>query len=592
MAPLLSKAQVDSTLKPFYHGVASGDPMTNQVILWTKVTRDSTVTSGDPIEVQWRIATDTGMTNIINSGTGNAVESEDYTFKVDVTGLSANQCYYYDFFALGKYSIRGRTFTAPSGDIDSLRFAVVSSASYAHGYFNAYDRLRERNDFGAVIHLGNYIYEYGDGEFGNTRMYNPSTEVISISDYRERHAYYKLDSSLMRLHQQYPFIAIWADNDAANKAYKDGAENHNSGTEGTWEARKSNAKRAYFEYMPVRSPGLDSVGYRKIQYGDLVQFYMLDTGLEGKTENEGDPTNTSNTMLGSEQFDWLTSSLKNSTTQWNVLGQQMLMTTVDINPLPFGGPTYLDDEQWDGYQVERTKLYDSVLTNNIPNLITLSGDLASSWASDLPTSTYNSSTGAGSAGVEFSVSSVSSVTPTISVDASTIKSLNGHAKYVSLDKNGYMILDVNKTRTQCDWYHINTIDSVTSIENFEEGWFTGDGTRYLTQASDSSTANSQYGKTPAPYLPKESIINGTIENDFRNTVFVYPNPIDGDFSIDLGNEYHNVAVKILDLNERIILSKRVINSRYINLTLEEPAGIYLLQIETPKNQASIKIIKE
>lgn len=711
-----SFAQLAPELEPFYHGVASGDPTTDRVILWTKVTPDGTVNPGDPIPVLWRIATDTAMTNIVNNGAGNALQSKDYTFKIDATGLTPGACYFYDFYALGKYSLRGRTFTAPTGDIDSLRFAVASSASYEHGYFNIYKHLLERNDFEAVIHLGNYIYEYGAGE--NTagiagRDYTPANEIISIADYRDRHAHYKLDADLRLLHQQYPFITVWNDHESANDAYNDGAQNHTEGAEGTWVDRKANAQQVYHEYMPIRTTMGSTSSYRELQYGDLLNFFMLDTRLEDKPQPDWNLANDPNrSILGATQFDWLTAGLRNSATQWNVLGQQMRMSPFDINPLPFG-QQYGDASQWDGYAAERTKLYDSIFANNIQNMVVLSGDLGGSWADDLPTATYNSSTGAGSAGVEFGVPSVTA--PTSSAASSTgapvLLSTNSQLKYAELSKLGYIILDVNKIRTQSDWYHIDSVVVNTSNETFASGWFTNDGSRHLTQAGGPSVASNQYGKTFAPALPivanfnsydtltvgacssytspsgnyvwttsntyadtipntigGDSILTinltvttinvsvtqvqevltadagsssyqwlncpsltaisgatnqsytatangdyavivsnngcsdtsacftvstiGIVENSFGNAFNVYPNPTNGDFSIDLGANFETATVNLTNLNGQLIRSVNYSDSQLLNMTLTEPTGVYLLIVESGEFKAVIRLVKD
>lgn len=281
------QSHFDQNLAPFYHGVASGDPLASQVILWTRITPD---TPGD-VEVIWQIATDPQMQKIVNSGVVVTNEAKDYTVKVDADGLQPATTYYYHFSALGKNSLTGRTRTAPTANVDNLRFAVVSCSNYQNGYFNAYGNIAERNDIDAVIHLGDYIYEYATGEFGYSdkigRTHQPSNEIITLEDYRIRYSYYRLDPKLRRLHQQLPFITVWDDHEFANDAYKDGAQNHQS-NEGNWGTRKGNAFKAYFEWMPVRTNTLASNRiYRKISYGNLVDLIMLDTRIEGREEQAG-----------------------------------------------------------------------------------------------------------------------------------------------------------------------------------------------------------------------------------------------------------------------------------------------------------------
>ncbi|HYF01805.1 MAG TPA: alkaline phosphatase D family protein, partial [Patescibacteria group bacterium] len=293
----------DEKLKPFYHGVASGDPVQDRVIIWTRVTPE---TEGD-VQVFWRMATDTALKNIVAKGLFTTGQSRDYTVKIDVGGLQPNTTYYYGFTALGRNSLTGRTKTAPV-TTDRLRFAVVSCSNYQQGFFNAYGRIAERNDLDAVIHLGDYIYEYEEGGFGYNdkaqRGHEPKHEIVTQSEYRIRHSFYKLDPDLRRIHQQHPFIAVWDDHETANDAYKDGAQNHQSDKEGDWQQRKVAGKNAYMEWMPIREQ--ESRIYRTLNYGNLAELIMLDTRLEGRQKQADSATDPSlndpnRTMLGTEQ---------------------------------------------------------------------------------------------------------------------------------------------------------------------------------------------------------------------------------------------------------------------------------------------------
>jgi alkaline phosphatase D len=228
----------DEELFPFYHGVASGDPLEDRVIIWTRVTP---VEAKDNVEVAWRMATDTGMVNIVAEGVFDTNLGRDFTVKVDVENLNPGTWYYYDFMALDNYSLRGRTRTLPSGDVDHLRFAVASCSNYEHGYFNAYKHIAFRNDLQAVLHLGDYQYEYqvgGYSAFIEGRQNEPANETITLEDYRIRHSHYKLDEDLRAAHQQYPWFTVWDDHEFANNAWVGGAENHDAG-EGLWSDRKA-----------------------------------------------------------------------------------------------------------------------------------------------------------------------------------------------------------------------------------------------------------------------------------------------------------------------------------------------------------------
>lgn len=521
-----------SSLAPFYHGVASGDPLSDAVIIWTRVTTTDTIEV-----VKWRIATDTAMTNVVDSGQVTTTNTIDFTVKVDVTGLNPNTFYYYEFESDGLLSVIGRTKTAPVGDVDSLRFAVVSCASYAHGYFNAYDRITERNDVSAVLHLGDYYYEYGDGEYGNDRSYQPSSEIVNLSDYRMRLSHYRLDASLMRLHQQYPFICIWDDHETANDAWYGGAENHDA-SEGNWFNRKAEAIKAYYEWMPVRMPDptVDTQRiYRKFRYGDLLELHMLDTRLQGREEQGwNNSTAPGRTILGQGQFDWLCHNMDTSSAQWQIIGQQVMMAPFDVNPLPFG-QQYGNDDQWDAYATERNNLYDSIFANNIQNVVVLTGDIHTSWANDLPTATYNSSTGAGSAGVEFVVTSVTSpgLPAAQSVGAAVLQALNDHMKYINLAEKGYYVLDVNKARAQADWFYVDKINQVSTVENYGTSWKTDDGTRHLSSAASAALPSPSQIGAPAPFQPRNCITTTTkTQDEFKNVLLsIYPNPFNHQITI-------------------------------------------------------------
>ena len=579
-------------LAPFYHGVASGDPLPNQVILWTRVTPDSTVLMTDSVQVSWRVATDTAMLSIVSSGSAFTNAEKDWTFKVDVTGLAADGCYYYDFYALNKYSIIARTFTAPVGDVDSLRFAVVSCSNYEHGYFNAYARLLQRNDFTAVLHLGDYIYEYETGGYSANiagRENEPINEIISLTDYRVRHSHYKLDNDLRTLHQQYPFITIWDDHESANDSYKDGAENHSEGPEGLWVDRKAYSMQAYHEWMPIRTaPGSGSI-YRSIEYGDLLKFYMCDTRLEGRTEQATGSNDSTRSMLGPVQYDWLTNELDNSSNQWNILGQQVMMAPLEL----FGSP--LNNDQWDGYAWEREKLYDHILSNNIENLVVLTGDIHTSWANDLPGSGYDASTGAGSVGVEFVVTSVTSPGLPLSVPSSTIQLENDHMQFINLTEHGYMILDVNKQRTQADWFYFTDITVPSTSDYFGDGWYVNDGERNLNQATGVSIAASDYNCLFAPVGSTSTMITESIKD---LAIFgVYPNPFNRTITVQyyLFNDTP-VSIKIINTTGQIVYQDEVQSAskglNYMKLTASGLAsGSYQLVVSTDHERISKRLIK-
>ncbi|MCS7073045.1 MAG: alkaline phosphatase D family protein, partial [Bacteroidia bacterium] len=392
------RVQLNPILKPFYHGVASGDPLTDRVILWTRVTPD---TAGNPIQVNWRIATDTTFTTIINSGTVTTTPDRDYTVKVEATGLQPNTWYYYEFSALGRKSLIGRTKTLPTGNLSNLRMAVTSCSDYQAGYFHAYRNIVQRNDADIVLHLGDYIYEYTRDVNNTIRPgLEPPTEIKTLEDYRARYSWYRLDNDLRTLHQQFPIITVWDDHESANDSYKDGAENHTEGAEGLWVDRKAAAIRAYNEWQPLRTNVTDSAAiYRKFQFGNLVDLMMVDTRLYGRSKQES-VTNTAaladtnRTILGTQQMNWFRNQLGSSTAIWKIMGNQVMFAPLRI----FGFAVNAD--QWDGYVADRNRITSFIEANNINNFVVLTGDIHSSWANDIPKSNYNGQTGT-TFGVEF-----------------------------------------------------------------------------------------------------------------------------------------------------------------------------------------------
>jgi alkaline phosphatase D len=587
-------------LAPFFHGVASGDPLSDRVIIWTRVTTDSSFA-----QVNWRIATDTNMQNIVNSGVQNTDAQTDFCVKVDVNGLQPFTWYFYEFEVLGKKSIRGRTRTLPVGDVDSLRFAVVSCADYTNGYYNAYAKITQRNDIYAVIHLGDYIYEYGGGTA--PRNHEPSNEIITLTDYRMRHSHYKLDEDLMRLHQQYPFFSVWDDHETANNSWYGGAQNHTPATEGNWFNRKAAGVQAYFEWMPLRLPDLQDTQriYRKFRMGELADLYMMDTRLQGREEQDGANTNPNRTLLGQQQLNWFLNGMDTSTTRWQIMGQQVMMAPLNANPLPIGGPIYPNDDQWDGYPAERRKIWDTVLVKNIPNFVVLTGDIHTSWANDLPANNYNATTGAGSAGVEFVATSITSQGSPLPVGQSVIQSINRHMKFIDLSNHGYVLLDINKNRTQGEFWFVNTIATRGGTESYNSGWFVNNGERNLRQAPGVSVAHPQMLGIQAPLFPRGYNPNcndsTTAITNFQKKesvlLGVYPNPFDQEIRFQFTLEQdEEVSIQIFDAYGRNIVNKNLgsytagLHESGLITEIKDP-GYYFIQFRMGATINQRKILK-
>ncbi|HRP12376.1 MAG TPA: alkaline phosphatase D family protein [Terricaulis sp.] len=272
----------------FNHGIASGDPGHDRVIIWTRV---SPAQEG-PVPVRWILARNRELTDVVKTGVIEANAARDYTVKADVTGLRPGAPYFYGFRAGNAESAVARTRTLPRGQVDEMKIAVASCASYPHGFFNAYDALSKQEGVDLVVHLGDYIYEYGVSGYGGAeaialgRIPSPEVECTKLADYRARHAQYKSQPELQAAHAIAPWIVVWDDHEVANDSWTGGAENHNEG-EGEWASRKSAALQAYYEWMPIREPeqgrAFEAIN-RSFQFGDLFTLVMLETRLLGRQQ--------------------------------------------------------------------------------------------------------------------------------------------------------------------------------------------------------------------------------------------------------------------------------------------------------------------
>ncbi|MCG3040383.1 alkaline phosphatase D family protein [Streptomyces sp. S1A] len=502
----------------FAHGVASGDPLPDGVLLWTRVTPSPDATPGSgvgaPVEVGWEVAEDRAFTRVVASGRTTTTAEADHTVKADVRGLRPATGYHYRFSAGGVLSPVGRTRTAPADGTaaDRVRFGVVSCSHYESGFFSAYRHLAARADLDAVLHLGDYIYEYGKGEYplkdGVVREMRPVHETVTLADYRQRHAHYKSDADLRALHAAHPVIAIWDDHETANDAWSGGAENHTPGAEGEWEARAAAARRAYFEWMPVR-PSVEGTVYRRLRFGDLADLHLLDLRSFRDRQagiGSGEVDDPDRTITGRAQLDWLKSSLASSGARWHLVG-----TSVMISPMAFGSvPAYLlgplaellgvpreglavNVDQWDGYTDDRRELLTHLRESGIGNTVFLTGDIHMAFANDVPlrAATYPLQR---PVATEFVVTSVTSdniddilgVPPhTVSSVAETaIRAANRHTKWLDMDSHGYGVLDVDAERTQMDYYALSDKTDPRASAVHVRSYRTRSGTQRVERAED------------------------------------------------------------------------------------------------------------
>lgn len=502
----------------FLHGVASGDPLPDGILLWTRVTPAPEATPGSGLgpdtEVSWVVARDKALTNIVTKGSTTATAASDHTVKADIRGLEPATDYWFRFSAGGTDSPVARTRTAPAAtaSVAGLRFGVVSCANWEGGYFSSYRHLAARGDLDAWLHLGDYIYEYGTGEYGTrdtvVRQTAPTHEILTLADYRIRHGKYKTDRDLQALHAVAPVIAIWDDHEIANDAWSGGAENHTEGAEGAWAARRDAAKQAYFEWMPVR-PAIAGTTYRRLRFGKLADLSLLDLrsfrSQQVKVGN-GEVDDPDRTLTGRAQLDWLKAGLKSSDTTWRLVGNSVMISPFAIGSLTadllkplaklMGLPQEglaLNPDQWDGYTDDRRELLAHLRSNAIRNTVFLTGDIHMAWANDVPVDagTYPLSA---SAATEFVVTSVTSDNlddlvkvpeGTVSAIASPIiRAANRHVHWVDTDRHGYGVLDITAERAQMDYYVLSDKAKQDATAAWTRSYRTRSGTQKVERTYD------------------------------------------------------------------------------------------------------------
>lgn len=467
-----------ATSAPFHHGVASGDPLPDAVVIWTRVTPTPDATpgsgAGPEVMVSWQLATDPSFATVVRSGSVMATVAGDHTVKTDVGGLLPATVYFYRFSMGGSTSPTGRTRTAPANNaaLARLRFGLVSCSNWEGGFFSPYRHMAQRNDLDFVLHVGDYIYEYEPGKYGPGRPgapHVPAREMVSLSDYRQRHAQYKTDPDLQALHARHPWIVTLDDHEVTNDSHRSGAENHQPLTEGDYAERRRRAYQAYLEYMPLRPPDTSDPLrlYRRLQFGTLADLTMLD--LRQYRDPQVPPNDTAavtspaRTILGDAQEAFLHGTLGASQRpQWRLIGNSVVIVPFRIPPNPLGFPP-INTDQWDGYAADRQQLIDYIVANNVSNVVFLTGDIHSSWAAELPRdpATYPAT---GSVAAEFVCTSVTSdnlnegtgtapARTSVPIEAGLIAN-NPWIKLLNFDDHGYSVVEVTPERVQTDWYYI------------------------------------------------------------------------------------------------------------------------------------------
>lgn len=518
--------RVDQLIAPlaFVNGVASGDPSHDQLIVWTALSPATlTQTEDIPVSLEYVVGAEwmddddawpsafVAPAQVKKLGFFLAKAARDYTVKIDLgnvelyrgtrfglgelTALPPAAVIYYRFRAGSQVSRIGRARTLGVGDqVQQARFAVTSCSNFPAGLFSVYEMVSQQEDLDFVVHLGDYIYEYGEGEYADVASLNripePPHEMISQQDYVLRHSQYKRDPQLQRLHARYPMIVIWDDHEITNDAWLEGAENHTEGAEGRYVDRLGFAIRAYFNWMPLREqfardnislvPDTREVIYRRIRVGSLLDMIMLDTRIVGRDQQASIPAvdpsrnDTNRSLLGDQQRQWLQLKLleaKNQGATWTFLGQQVMFGQLNLVELPavkllgqqlLGNLVALNNDQWDGYTAERNRVREFVKAIGLQNLVVLTGDIHTSWAIELYENPFIllGDRLQQPFGVEFVTPSVTSPgfpDQVADVVSALIPVANPHIKYNELKTKGYVLVDVTRERTVAQWRYASSI---------------------------------------------------------------------------------------------------------------------------------------
>lgn len=482
----------------FGHGVASGDPLADRVVLWTRVTQGS----AGPVEVGWELARDAAFTDVVASGSASTSAARDYTVKVDAGGLQPGTAYHYRFRFGNELSPAGRTRTLPAGAVAQVRLAVLSCAAYPVGQFHAYADAARRGDIDAAVLLGDYIYESdlsGGLELAARllgRNWQPDRELVTLDDYRARHGFYRGDVDLRSMHAAMPVIAVWDDHDLINGIWRDGATSHDP-SQGSFTARRAAAMQAFHEWLPIRAPDPATPAkiYRRFDFGNLATLHMLDARALGRDEQasradhlSGATASPTRQMLGAEQAAWLEAGLQASAATWQLLGSQVWMARMhlplsvldDFSEAAFSAflsaqstpealrsdaqrallaqPTApFKSDTWDGYPAAREAILAAARRLD-RNLVVLAGDSHNAWASDLKDA-------AGAAvGVEFATPSVTSAGleleyPRIGRQflADAMVRIVPDLRYAETGDRGWLLVTLTPAQARADWVFVGSV---------------------------------------------------------------------------------------------------------------------------------------
>lgn len=439
---------------PFTLGVASGDPLPDGVVLWTRLAPRPLETGGgmgaEPVEIAWQVADDEAMTRIVQRGTATATAAWGHSVHVEVEGLRPERWYWYQFKCGGEVSPKGRTRTAPAAGaaVDRLRFAFASCQKYETGYYTAYEHMA-REDLDLVVHLGDYIYEKASSRGDKAVRPFDQPEIFTLDDYRARYALYKSDPALQAAHQMAPWILTWDDHEVSNNYANDLHEHPEKNPPAEFLLRRAAAYQAYFEHQPLRRSaqphGPEALLYRRLHYGRLASFHVLDTRQYRTDQPQGDGMkppgpalmDPAGTIMGTTQREWLFDGLERSAATWNVLAQQVMVARVDGKP---GPEVEVSMDKWSGYEFERRRLLRHLHDKKITNPVVITGDIHCNWANELIADFDD--LGSQSVATEFVGTSITSAGNGAEKSATTdgmlaenpfVKFFNGERGYVSCD---------------------------------------------------------------------------------------------------------------------------------------------------------------
>jgi len=473
----------------FRHGVASGDPLQDRVVLWTRISTDDRAA----IPVSWWLARDPEGTDVVAGGETRATAEADHTVHVDVGGLSSGTRYWYGFEAAGERSPVGRTLTLPDGHVERLRFAQCSCAKFNSGFFNAYGRIADRDDLAFVLHLGDYIYEASQtppasqtpgADIG--RPFEPRNECVTLADYRTRYAQYHADPDTRRMHAAHPIIATVDDHEFADGAWRGGSDEHKPDRDGSWEDRKAAAFRARWEWTPSRPPDPADLTrvFRSMRIGDLVELILIDTrSRRDQTARFEEMAKPTRSQLGAEQAAWLHEALGRHDTRWIVLGNGSVLSPLWRDGFPDAvlpgllalklvhkdgkGP---DTDQWDGYPAERASIVEAI-GRRPGDVVVLSGDVHVGIAAELSADPYGDHR---PVAVEFVTSSLTSQnlddkmgwqprTQSLGIEQELLSGWP-HIQWLDLDSHGYVVIEVTPDRVSAQWWFVDSVLESTDGE--------------------------------------------------------------------------------------------------------------------------------